>query len=107
MKKGNCFEANYKAILKKPFNRGWYLCHGIVTGQGGNVKGVQYVHAWLENDETVFDHSNGKVLIMLKADYYRIGNIVNVVRYSVSEALEMALEVGTYGCWDKLFDKYL
>jgi len=107
MKKGNCFEANYKALLEKPFDQGWYLCHGVVTGQAGNVKGIQYAHAWLENGEAVFDYSNGAIVILSKAEYYRIGNIANVVRYSVREALKIALETGTYGCWDKLFNKYL
>jgi len=107
MKKGDCFEANYKAMLEKRFGEGWFLCHGVVTGQGGNVQGIRYVHAWLENTDVVLDYSNGNTLALPKTTYYRYGNIEKVVRYTVSEALQMALETRTYGCWDKIFDKYL
>jgi len=107
MKKGDCFEANYKALLEKRFGEGWYLCHGVVTGQGGNVKGICYTHAWLENGDVVIDYSNGSVLSLPREAYYRYGKIEKVVRYTIRQAMEMALETGTYGCWDKAFDEYL
>lgn len=107
MKAGDCFEANFKALLEKPFNNGWVLCHGIVTGQGGDVKGIRYTHAWLENGNVVYDYSNGNMLVLSQITYYRIGKIEKVIRYTVREALRMALATGTYGCWDKAFDEYL
>lgn len=107
MKKGNCFEANYKALLDKPFGQLWFLCHGVVTGQAGDVKNIRYVHAWLEYDEMVFDYSNGAIVVLPRADYYRIGRIEMVIRYNAREAMVIALTKCTYGCWDELFDNYL
>jgi hypothetical protein len=103
---GDCFEANYRALLEKPFDKGWYLCHGIVTGQSENVKGIRYMHAWLENGSVVCDYSNGKILVLPKETYYNIGKIKIVIRYTVSKAMEMTLTYGTYGCWDTMFDEY-
>lgn len=106
MKKGDCFKANYDALLTKPFNKGWFLCHGVVTGTAGPVKNLQYVHAWLEHGDIIYDYSNGAKLVMPRALYYMMGRIEKVVRYNSRQALLLAIRYKTYGCWDEMFNAY-
>lgn len=78
------------------------ICHGIVTGQGGDVVGRRFTHAWVEvNGDTVIDKSNGLDVEMDRSTYYRIGHIEesDVERYTVQEAMVQMLKTGHYGPW--------
>jgi len=80
-----------------------YVVHGIVTGQGA-IEGLKYGHAWIEDDENVYDWSNGRELVFPKAIYYMLGEIEDedgkIYRYTFDEAREKMLDTGHYGSWD-------
>lgn len=112
---GDCFKAGVDLLLKLAWKtvsaggadgEGFYLCHGIVTGQGP-IEGVRYSHCWVEHaligsPATVLDHSNGRQLEMPAWLYYRIGRIDarKVYRYSLNEARRLLNEHKHYGPWD-------
>jgi hypothetical protein len=97
---GDCYVAAYEAILALRPETGWVLCHGTATGVGGDVTGRDFSHAWIENDEWAIDASNGRDVILPKDDYYRIGSVRDVTRYTRVEAATEALRTGTYGPWE-------
>jgi hypothetical protein len=81
-----------------------YLVHAEVRGQG-KIEGLRYGHAWIEDDENVYDFSNNRELIVPKVVYYAIGNIETTnpkkyVRYTFPEARQKMLKTKNYGCWD-------
>jgi len=80
------------------------MVHALVYGQGP-VKGQRFAHAWVEDAETVYDHSNGKRIEIPKSVYYAIGNIkTNEVgtyfRYTFEQMRKKMLSAGHYGPWD-------
>lgn len=81
-----------------------YLVHAEVQGQG-KVSNLRYGHAWIEDDENVYDFSNGRELIIPKVLYYAIGDIKTdnpkkYQKYTFSEARKRMLQYKHYGCWD-------
>jgi hypothetical protein len=81
-----------------------YLVHAEVQGQG-KVSNLRYGHAWIEDDENVYDFSNGRELIIAKVLYYAIGDIrtnnpKKYQKYTFSEARKRMLQYKHYGCWD-------
>jgi len=81
-----------------------YLVHAEVQGQG-KVSNLRYGHAWIEDDENVYDFSNGRELIIPKFLYYAIGDIrtnnpKKYQKYTFSEARKRMLQYKHYGCWD-------
>jgi hypothetical protein len=81
-----------------------YLVHAEVKGQG-KIKGISYGHAWIEDDENVYDFSNGKRNIIPKDFYYLLGGVKTnnpqkYRKYTFSEATQKMLDTGNYGCWD-------
>lgn len=99
--KGKCYENSANYLLEHP-GRGLHLCHGIVTGTDGPVKGIQYGHAWIENASgtVVIDVSTAKEMKMPAALYYAVGQIEHVVRYNFAEAIEQMDKHEHYGPWD-------
>lgn len=106
MKKGNCYESNGKKMLEMNYkrnNKGWFVCHGEVTGQKGTqVEGVRFGHCWLEKDGFCFDYSNGKKIVTGKEIYYRLGKVKNVVKYNGQEFVKKLLETENWGSWHDL-----
>jgi hypothetical protein len=81
-----------------------YLVHAEVQGQG-KVSNLRYGHAWIEDDENVYDFSNARELIIPKVLYYAIGDIrtnnpKKYQKYTFSEARKRMLQYKHYGCWD-------
>lgn len=81
-----------------------YVVHAEVTGQG-NIKGVKYGHAWVEDDFNVYDYSNDRKIVIPKALYYFIGKIETdnpkkYRKYTFEEARKKMFDSGHYGCWD-------
>jgi len=82
------------------------VCHGTCWSANLNVW-IQ--HGWLEvqgcgwlgADITCFDYASDE-LFMPRDQYYLIGHIRNVRRYSVQEALELATEHGHSGPWEEI-----
>ena len=64
---------------------------------------MTFGHAWVLDNGTVIDKSNGRDLQLPQAFYYAIGGIDqigNVIQYNWSEARAKILESGTWGPWD-------
>ena len=81
-----------------------YVVHAEVEGQG-KISGIRYGHAWVEDDENVYDYSNGNEFVLPKIIYYSIGNIKTdnpkkYRRYTFDQARLKMLETRNYGCWD-------
>ena len=104
---GNCFEvAGHLALYpeKLSYNGTPKVVHAEVTGQG-NLKGIRFAHAFVEDDFMVYDFSNSKNIVMLKNSYYELAQInendPNKIRkYSFKEARKKMLDLGHYGPWD-------
>jgi hypothetical protein len=80
-----------------------YLVHAEVTGQG-EISGIRYGHAWIEDNELVYDFSNGNEIILPKTLYYSVARVVReepkYYRYTFKEAQDKMLSSGHYGYWD-------
>ena len=106
-KNGNCYEAAMKQMWDY-YRKGIKevkLVHGVVTGQG-ELDGIQFSHAWIEVNGIVLDMSNGREVVMPKNLYYKLGKIKITREYDYEDMLKMIDKYGTYGPWDKVFNKY-
>ena len=107
---GDCYESAGRFITNAIFMNNapnnLMLVHGIVSGQG-DLSGVEFGHAWIEEGNMVLDYSNGKEIEMPKQLYYKIGKINpnKTYRYNVEETRKKILESGHWGPWD-LKSKY-
>jgi len=80
-----------------------YLVHAEVKHSA--IDGLRYGHAFIEDDENVYDFSNNREIIMPKQLYYYFGDInprdkKKYRKYTFKEAKEKMLSTGHYGCWD-------
>lgn len=105
---GDCYLAAGKIALGDysdiKFQGVPYLVHAEVRGQGA-IQGLRYGHAWVEDDEYVYDYSNNRRLKIPKVIYYLIGdiktdNILKYRKYTFEQAREKILDTGNWGCWD-------
>jgi len=110
---GDCMEAASKLMLrfytdffgnKMKAKGSPVLVHALVYGQG-QVKGKRFPHAWVEDQDTVYDHSNGKKIEMNKKVYYAIGKIDPnqkgaYKKYAFSDMRKKMLSSGHYGPWE-------
>jgi len=81
-----------------------YVVHAEVKGQGA-IADIRYGHAWIEDDENVYDFSNGRELVIPKQLYYLIGDIKTdnpkkYQKYTFAEARKKMVDTRHYGCWD-------
>lgn len=94
---------NVDSIGGNSFEGTPYLVHAQVHGQGA-LQGIPYGHAFIEDDEWIYDFSNGRELIIPKDIYYLIGKIQTTkprhYKYTFEEAKRKMVETGTYGSWD-------
>ncbi|MFI5222691.1 MAG: hypothetical protein ACHQX3_00350 [Nitrospirales bacterium] len=109
--KGDCYPTAVNYLFQQTWtNPHFLLCHGIVTGSGGEVLGKQYGHAWVEQEREVdghwvtyvIDNSNGHDLEVIRELYYLLGQVdtEKVTRYSLEETCKMMAKYGHYGPWD-------
>lgn len=101
---GDCFEVAGKMALHGLVSSGgldssFRVVHGRAIGQG-KIAGIAFEHAWVEINDVVIDQSNGRNIAMSRDEYYRIGKVHDVRRYSAQEARECMLETEHYGPWD-------
>ena len=105
---GDCYVLAYQYITSHP-NKNLKLVHGLVTGQGP-LEGIIYNHAWVEDGNKIIDLTLPKPLqkSLTKDQYYKIGKIKTVYKYSYKEVLDKSMEYQTYGPWEKklLQNKY-
>lgn len=97
-KGGDCYSAAGRYILDN-MDPELILVHGIVTGQG-DIEGIQFGHAWVEDGNRVIDVSNGRNIQLPKQFYYKLGKIKKTKRYKREEALKKMLETGHFGPWE-------
>lgn len=95
---GDCYDANADKFLCLALSNDWCLCHGRAIGCN-QIEGIHHGHCWMENMDTVLDFSNGNTVTMRKEEYYKIGNIYNVKRYTRDELIKKLLEFKHYGPW--------
>jgi hypothetical protein len=117
---GDCYEAAGKYMMDNCLGGcDLILIHGEVTGQG-EISGIKYGHAWVEDGNTVIDKSNGRNVTMAKMMYYVLGKIGqpdmsswgnpnaagpvmtggNVHKYTWEQARAKILDHGHWGPWD-------
>lgn len=103
-KLGDCFEAALELFLKfsSDLPNGPKLVHGRVRGQG-ELCGVTFGHAWVEIGDVVFDYSNGGQLQMRKTQYYALGKIVDVEKYTFSRLFAEIDRTRHMGPWEPRF----
>jgi predicted ABC-type ATPase len=80
-----------------------HVVHAEVTGQG-EISGLKYGHAWVEDDVLVYDYSNGRKLEIPRNLYYAVGKIKTTkpryFKYTFEQARKKMLDSGHYGPWD-------
>jgi hypothetical protein len=80
-----------------------YLVHAEV--RHSQINGLRFGHAFIEDDENVYDFSNNREIVMPKQIYYYFGDInprdkKKYRKYTFKQAREKMLSTGNYGCWD-------
>jgi hypothetical protein len=106
--KGDCYlvagqiamEINKKKIDYKGTP---YLVHAEV--KHSTLDGVRFGHAFIEDDENVYDFSNNREIVLPKQLYYYFGDInpkdkKKYRKYTFKEATKKMVSTGNYGCWD-------
>lgn len=96
---GDCYQAAGRLMTSLP--DGHTLVHGMVNGQGA-LEGKRFGHAWIETNDTVLDHSNGRKLEVPKDLYYAIGGIREEDNkyYNRDESLKWILKAKHWGPWE-------
>lgn len=117
---GNCYEIAGKIAMATPetlksmglpkFHGTPYVVHAQVIGQG-DIEGVKYGHAWVEDDLFVYDFSNGRKIIFPKELYYLLGGVQTkkpiYFKYEFWEARKLMLDTGHYGSWNLITESGL
>lgn len=110
MAKGDCYVVAGRAALNGVNSMGGnkfigtpYVVHAEVSGQG-DLEGMRYGHAFVEDDVNVYDFSNNRQIVLPKEVYYAIGEIKTVkpkhYKYTFSQACKKMAESGHFGSWD-------
>lgn len=111
--KGNCYQAAGDLFMHSTMMLGKkkmdyvgkpYLVHAEVAGKGP-LDGIRFGHAWVEDDEFVYDFSNKIERVVPKDLYYLLGQVdttdpTKYRRYTPEQAREKMLSTMHYGCWD-------
>jgi hypothetical protein len=117
---GDCYEIAGKIAMSNPlelqrmkmpeFKGKPYVVHAQVIGQG-DIEGLKYGHAWVEDDLFVYDFSNGRRIIFPKELYYILGGVETkkprYFKYSFDEARKLMVKTGHYGSWDLITESGL
>jgi hypothetical protein len=99
---GDCYEVHGRFIMDGVLNKSLlsdtHLCHGSVFAPDVGRHG----HCWIElGNDVVMDISNGHSFIGRRDEYYRVGQVKSVKRYTPEEARNMVLKYGHWGDWSK------
>jgi rubrerythrin len=117
---GNCYEIAGRIAMASreelknmglpEFQGTPYVVHAQVTGQG-DIEGIKYGHAWVEDDLFVYDFSNGRKITFPKELYYILGEVKTVkpvyFKYNFDEARKLMLDSGHYGSWNLITESGL
>ena len=100
---GDCFK-NAIYYMSRNKEEGMLLVHGLVLGTGNGIKGVRYVHAWVENDYLVIDPSADleNPRYVKKEIYYSVGKIEKskTKRYTYDQMSEMLMKHKIFDSWE-------
>jgi hypothetical protein len=96
---GDCYVVAGHYALEHPLEEHAHVCHGTAIGHGP-IRGVRFGHAWIEVGDVVIDQSNGNDAVMPKSVYYEAGQIMDVHRYTCSEAIRMMAKHEHFGPWE-------
>lgn len=77
---------------------GLVLCHGVCTLTGGRDRGKAFGHAWIENQNLVFDGEIGTAVD--RSRYYAIGKVRDVRRFTLKQVCAEGLKRRHYGPWN-------
>jgi hypothetical protein len=108
MSLGDCFEVHAKHLHLMSFNdpeklKTMVLVHGVPTGTGNGIEGLEYAHCWIEENEMmVIDISNGADHYVPIPLYYGVGNIdeKRTKKYTYPEMKKWLHETEIYGPWE-------
>ena len=112
--KGNCYQHSVHYLSDRcragDDMEGWSLCHGVVIGTDGELKGVPYVHGWVEDPGANCYHFTTDPepdVVFPGVFYYAYGGIEKdeVARYTWDEALTHLITHKHYGPWDEASEK--
>jgi methionine synthase I (cobalamin-dependent) len=78
-----------------------FIVHGKAVPPDGLDKGKTILHAWIEVGSKVIETSNSQRRTFKIDDYYKNNTIKPIVKYTVSEARELAEKYSCYGAWHK------
>jgi len=97
---GDCYIVSYQYFMAN-FKDNLRLVHGLVTGQG-SLEGIVYNHAWVEDGDKIIDMTLPKTLqkSITKSQYYKMGKIKTVYKYTEKEVIDKSMEYQTYGPWE-------
>ena len=100
---GKCYSNTIKFMIKYD-DKDYYICHGIVKGQG-KINGNYICHAWIEDDDNCYDYDSltNNICRIPKKLYYLIGDIdlVQVRKYNKMEMFENIQRTEHAGPWDQ------
>jgi len=89
---GECFK-NAKEWAWNNDDGNTFVVHGLVT----NIERKTFVHAWVEQGETVIDPTQG--ISMNKSRYYELVNASPEVKYTPEQILVNSLRNNHWGPW--------
>lgn len=107
---GECFITVWELSMRRdmrmldlllPAHRAPHIVHGVVNGQQ-HLTGFQFGHAWIEVEGVCIDGCTGSVIT--KEVYYKAGNITDVTRYRLAEALAEVEAKGHAGPWVERYE---
>ncbi len=99
-RKADCYFAAYKTLERKAWDSenkkykptDWRLVHGVVNDKDG-----PFGHAWLENDDTIYDPMERRYIP--KSDYIAANHVSRTIVYSFQAAVQHLNAHKTYGYW--------
>jgi len=91
---GDCYQVHAETILNNCIGM---LCHGTVWHPDTGWHG----HCWIElNKDMVLDVSNGHNFIVRRENYYTIGKIKDIQKYTPKQVRELVIKFENYGPWE-------
>jgi hypothetical protein len=95
---GDCFPVAYRLIANsEDEHQELRLVHANVAHL---TQEEPRNHAFVEDDQFVFDFSNGMCAMVPKAKYYERLGITNVCRFTLVDAMVNMIRNNSYGPWD-------
>ena len=111
MELGDCFRTAYRTFMELNYDGNYRLVHAMIDGQGP-VKGLRFVHAWVEDldNQVVIDNTlpEDRRILPIRF-YYHIAHVdlKELEGYSMDQVLDYSIKDQTYGPWNDKFNKII